>query len=92
MAARALLSNAVVVTALIATLTLLALNLSGPPGAPGTLNGYGYKDIVRTEEIARLLRYPHNTPPLPPHTHALLSTSATLCCCALRSCSSFRSG
>ena len=56
MAARALLSNAVVVTALIATLTLLALNLSGPPGAPGTLNGYGYKDIVRTEEIARLLR------------------------------------
>ena len=28
-----------------ATLCLLALNLSGPPGTPGTLNGYGYKDI-----------------------------------------------
>jgi hypothetical protein len=27
------------------TLTLLALNLSGPPGAEGTLNGYGYTDI-----------------------------------------------
>jgi hypothetical protein len=27
------------------SLTLLALNLSGPPGAPGSLNGYGYQDI-----------------------------------------------
>lgn len=27
------------------TILLLALDLSGPPGTPGTLNGYGYKDI-----------------------------------------------
>lgn len=27
------------------TVLLLALDLSGPPGTPGTLNGYGYKDI-----------------------------------------------
>ena len=36
------------------TLMLLALNLSGPPGSPGSLNGYGYADVyayhVREEE------------------------------------------
>lgn len=59
---RSFLSQAVVVLALVSTLTLLSLNLSGPPGAPGSLNGYGYKDIYVGHpvlmSIAFLLLFP----------------------------------
>ena len=39
------------------TLCLLALNLSGPPGAAGTLNGYGYKDIYAYHPVFMSLAF-----------------------------------
>lgn len=39
------------------TLCLLALNLSGPPGAAGTLNGYGYKDIYAYHPVLMSLAF-----------------------------------
>lgn len=40
-----------------ATLTLLALNLSGPPGAAGTLNGYGFRDIYAYHPVFMSLAF-----------------------------------
>ena len=46
------------------TLLLLALNLSGPPGTAGTLNGYGWRDIYAYHGV-----YVPRVPLLLPHRH-----------------------
>ena len=40
-----------------ATVTLLALNLSGPPGTAGSLNGYGFRDIYAWHPVMMSLAF-----------------------------------
>jgi hypothetical protein len=54
---RTLLSYAVLAASLVSTLTLLALNLSGPPGAPGSLNGYGASDVYVGHPVLMCLAF-----------------------------------